>query len=193
MKKQAAMIAICAALLICVAAAGCTSSTSPSPNAAATANSSSHAATANSSSHAATASATAKASPSATGSPSAKASPSATPTSGATQLIDIQSSPTGDLHAGEQVTTTGRLVDANGNGIPNQQVTFMAQAPIVGTTTQGSATTDSTGAFQHVNTVSAGGLPLSGTITVTGWIEYAGNGVYQPTSSPHVPETVHLS
>ncbi len=45
MKKQAAMIAICAALLVCVAAAGCTSSTS-SPNAPATQNSSSHAATA---------------------------------------------------------------------------------------------------------------------------------------------------
>ena len=45
MKKQPAMIAICAALLVCVAAAGCTSSTS-SPNASATANSSSQAATA---------------------------------------------------------------------------------------------------------------------------------------------------
>ena len=43
MKKQAAIIAICAALLVCVAAAGCTSSTS-SPNASATANSSSQAA-----------------------------------------------------------------------------------------------------------------------------------------------------
>ena len=46
MKKQAAMIAICAALLMCVAAAGCTSTTSSSPNASATANSSSQAATA---------------------------------------------------------------------------------------------------------------------------------------------------
>jgi protein-disulfide isomerase len=40
MKKQAAMIAICAALLMCVAAAGCTSSTSSSSNASATASSS---------------------------------------------------------------------------------------------------------------------------------------------------------
>jgi len=46
MKKQAAMIAICAALLICVAAAGCTSSTSSSPNASAAANSSSQTTTA---------------------------------------------------------------------------------------------------------------------------------------------------
>ena len=40
------MIAICAALLICVAAAGCTSSTSSSPNASAAANSSSQTTTA---------------------------------------------------------------------------------------------------------------------------------------------------
>jgi thiol-disulfide isomerase/thioredoxin len=46
MKKQLAMVAICAALLMCVAAAGCTSSTSSSPNASAAANSSSQAATA---------------------------------------------------------------------------------------------------------------------------------------------------
>ncbi|MGZ4952309.1 MAG: hypothetical protein ACXVJJ_03190, partial [Halobacteriota archaeon] len=112
----------------------------------------------------------------------------------ATKLIDIQASKTGDLYLGDQVTTTGRLVDANGNGIPNQQVTFKASVPIMGTITQGSATTDSTGAFQHVNTVSANGAPtfLTSTITVTGWIEYAGNGVYQPTSSPPVPVTVHL-
>jgi thiol-disulfide isomerase/thioredoxin len=45
MKKQAAMIAICAALLVCVAAAGCTSSTS-SPTASATPNSSSQTASA---------------------------------------------------------------------------------------------------------------------------------------------------
>jgi len=46
MKKQAAMVAICAALLMCVAAAGCTSSTSSSPNASAAANSSSQTTTA---------------------------------------------------------------------------------------------------------------------------------------------------
>jgi len=46
MKKQLAMIAICAALLMCVAAAGCTSSTSSSPNASAAANSSTQVTTA---------------------------------------------------------------------------------------------------------------------------------------------------
>jgi hypothetical protein len=109
-------------------------------------------------------------------------------------LIDIQSSKTGDLYVGDQVVTTGRLVDANGNGIPNQQVTSRAQVPIMGLVTQGSATTDSTGAFRLVNTVSTNGAPafLVSTITVTGWIEYAGNGAYQPTSTPPVPVTVHL-
>jgi hypothetical protein len=87
------------------------------------------------------------------------------------------------------------LVDANGNGIPNQQVTFKASVPVMGTISQGSATTDSTGAFQYTHTVSTNGVPsfLLSTITVTGWMEYAGNGVYLSTSSPHVPETVHFT
>ena len=80
MKKQAAMIAICAALLMSVAAAGCTSSTSPSPSAATTANASSHAATANSSSHAVTASATVSATPTATPTPTVSATPTVTTT-----------------------------------------------------------------------------------------------------------------
>jgi protein-disulfide isomerase len=75
MKKQAAMIAICAALLLCVAAAGCTSSTSSSPNASAAANSSSQ---------------PAAGSPTATAMPTATATPPATPTAspsgGATSL-----------------------------------------------------------------------------------------------------------
>ena len=45
MKKQAAMIAICAALLICVATAGCTASSSSSPTASGTTHASSKAAT----------------------------------------------------------------------------------------------------------------------------------------------------
>ena len=73
MKKQAAMIAICAALLMCVAAAGCTSSTSSSPNASATANSSSQAATAPATASAATPTASA-------------ATPTATPTGSASGL-----------------------------------------------------------------------------------------------------------
>ena len=67
MKKQAAIIAICAVLLMCVAAAGCTSSTSPSPSASAAANSS----------KAATASATAT--PTAAATPTATPAPTATP------------------------------------------------------------------------------------------------------------------
>ena len=69
MKKQLAMVAICAALLMCVAAAGCTSSTSSSPNASAAANSSSQAATA-----------------AATATPTPTATPTASPSGGATSL-----------------------------------------------------------------------------------------------------------
>jgi hypothetical protein len=148
MKKQAAMIAICTALLTCIAAVAAT--------------------------------------------------PTVAADRVATQLIDVQSSKTGDLYLGDQVVTTGRLVDADGNGIPNQQVTFRAVAsvPVLGSydVSQGSATTDSSGAFSKESTVSANGaLPLVSTITVTGWIEYAGNDVYLPSSSPHVTVTVHLS
>ena len=117
----------------------------------------------------------------------------------ATQLIDVQSSKTGDLYLGDQIITTGRLVDANGNGIPNQQVNFKGtvSVPIMGSmdVSSGSATTDSSGAFSHESTVSANGmsLPLVSTVTVTGWVEYAGNDVYLPSNSPHVTQTVHLS
>jgi len=117
----------------------------------------------------------------------------------ATKLIDIQASKTGDLYLGDQVVTTGRLVDANGNGIPNQTITFraIAQVPLVGSrdVSPGSATTDSTGAFRKVNPpVSANGAPFFiTTITVEGWMEYAGNDVYLPTSTNHHQVTVHLT
>ena len=116
----------------------------------------------------------------------------------ATKLTDIQASKTGDLYLGDQVVTTGRLVDADGNGIPNQTITFraIAQVPLFGSrdVSQGSVTTDSTGAFRKVNPVSASGAPFFiSTVTVEGWIEYAGNDVYQPTSSNHHLVTVHLT
>ena len=87
MKKQAAMIAICAALLLCVAAAGCTSTTSSSPNASAAANSSSQTTTA-----AATATPTPTATATPTASPTATATPTAAPTaspSGGTAVATV--------------------------------------------------------------------------------------------------------
>jgi hypothetical protein len=114
-------------------------------------------------------------------------------------LTDIQVSKTGDLYLGDQVVTTGRLVDADGNGIPNQQVTFraIAQVPLFGSrdVSPGSVTTDSTGAFRKVNPVSANGAPtfFVSTVTVEGWMEYAGNDVYLPTSTTHHQVTVHLT
>ncbi len=78
MKKQAAMIAICAALLLCVAAAGCTSSSSSSPTPSATANSSPQAATAS-----------ATVTPTATVTPAATATPSPSASSGGTAGLTV--------------------------------------------------------------------------------------------------------
>ena len=115
----------------------------------------------------------------------------------ATKFVDMQASKTGDLYLGDQVVTTGRLVDANGNGIPNQTVTFRATAHVFGLTrdvSPGSVTTDSTGAFKKVDTVSASGAPsFIQTVTSEGWIEYAGNAIYLPTSTNHHQVTVHLT
>ena len=66
----------------------------------------------------------------------------------ATNLTDIQSSKTDNLYPGDVVVTTGRLVDADGNGIHNQIITFrsMAHVPLFGArdVSPGSVTTDST-------------------------------------------------
>ncbi len=115
-----------------------------------------------------------------------------------TTLTDIQVSKTDDLYLGDQVVMTGRLVDANGNGIPNQTLDFRAIAHVLGFTqdvSTGSATTDSTGAFRKVNDpVSADGAPsFIKTVDIEGWIEYAGNDLYKPTSTPHRDVTVHLT
>jgi PKD repeat protein len=114
----------------------------------------------------------------------------------ATKLTDIQASKTDNLYLGDQVVTTGRLVDADGNGIPNQTITFraIAHVPLLGSrdVSQGSVTTDSTGAFRKVNDPVSGSSFIN-TLTVEGWIEYAGNDVYQPTSTSHHQVTVHLT
>ncbi len=115
-----------------------------------------------------------------------------------TTITDIHASKTDDLYLGDQVVMTGRLVDANGNGIPNQTVEFKAIAHVLGFTqdaSAGSATTDSTGTFRKVNDpVSADGAPsFIKTVDVEGWIEYAGNDLYKPTSTPHRDVTVHLT
>jgi len=114
-----------------------------------------------------------------------------------TTLTITSSSPT-DVHLGDQVVTTGRLVDAKGNGIPNQIITFrsIAHLPLVGSrdVSPGSVTTDSTGAFTKVGTISANGAPsFISTVTVEGWIEYAGNDLYKPATTPLGSVTVHLT
>ena len=62
-----------------------------------------------------------------------------------TKLIITSSSPK-DLYLGDHVVTTGRLVDGEGNGIPNQTIVFKSVAHVLGLTHDNpveSATTDS--------------------------------------------------
>jgi hypothetical protein len=111
--------------------------------------------------------------------------------------IIVTSASKKDLWLGDQVTTTGRLVDAEGNGIPNQTINFKSVARVLGLTVDNrleSVTTDSTGAFTKETLISAQGAPsLINTVQVEGWIEYAGNDFYKPTSTSHVQVTVHLT
>jgi hypothetical protein len=113
-----------------------------------------------------------------------------------TTLTITSSSPT-DPYLGDQVVTTGRLVDAKGNGIPNQTIIFKDVARALVFTYDypvESVKTNSTGAFKKVGTVSAHDTPSSiKEVVVEGWIEYAGNDLYKPATTPHRYVTVHLT
>jgi K319L-like, PKD domain len=113
-----------------------------------------------------------------------------------TKIIVTSASTKKDLYLGDQVTTTGRLVDAEGNGIPNQTILLksVAHVPIFGDRiTEIPVTTDSTGAFTKVTTVSAPAQSLIQTVNAEAWIEYAGNDFYKPTSTSHSSVTIHLT
>ena len=115
-----------------------------------------------------------------------------------TKIIGTSSSATTDLYVGDQVVTSGRLVDAEGNGVPNQTLVFksIANVPLIGTVNNPDeyVTTDSTGAFTKVTSILAHNAPFFiKTVDVEGWIEYAGNDFYKPTSTSHTHVTIHLS
>ena len=113
-----------------------------------------------------------------------------------TTLTITSSSPT-DLYLGDQVVTTGRLVDAKGNGIPNQTIIFKDVARALVFTYDypvESVKTNSTGAFKKVGTVSAHGTSSSiKEVVVEGWAVYAGNDLYKPATTPLGSVTVHLT
>ena len=115
-----------------------------------------------------------------------------------TKLIVDNPSSKADYYLGEQMTTKGRLVDADGNGIPNQTIRFKSVSTVLGFTYDypiEPVTTDSTGAFTKVfDPISAQGAPsFVKTVDTEAWVYYDGNDLYNPTSTPHGHVTVHLS
>jgi hypothetical protein len=112
-------------------------------------------------------------------------------------IIDNPPSKT-DYYLGDQITMKGRLVDADGNGIPNQTIRFKSVSRVLGFTYDypiGPVTTDSTGNFTKVfDPVSSQGAPsFITTVDTESWVYYDGNALYQPTSTPHGHVTVHLT
>jgi PKD repeat protein len=87
-----------------------------------------------------------------TDSSGAKSTPDATnvtvtPTQPSNTTLTAQASKT-DLYLGDQASISGRLVDADGNGIPNQTISFKTQARVLVFTTDypvKDTKTDSTG------------------------------------------------
>lgn len=115
-----------------------------------------------------------------------------------TKLIVDNPSSKADYYLGEQMTTKGRLVDADGNGIPNQTIRFKSVSTVLGFTYDypiEPVTTDSTGAFTKVfDPISAQCAPsFVKTVDTEAWVYYDGNDLYNPTSTPHGHVTVHLS
>lgn len=102
-----------------------------------------------------------------------------------------------DVHAGDSMTVTGQLVDANGQGIPDQVIHVKAQVTAMGTTVdrpQNDQTTDAAGNFGGTATVPSSGVPSTVTqATVQLWAVYDGNAQYASSQSPPATFTVYFS
>ncbi len=115
-----------------------------------------------------------------------------------TTLIISNTESKTDVYVGDEVKVTGRLVDADGNGIPNQTIHFKNVARVLGFTYEepiNDATTDSTGAFtMPYESVTRRDAPsFIKTVEVEAWAVYDGSNLYKPSSTPHKQLTVHLS
>ena len=115
-----------------------------------------------------------------------------------TKLIVDNPSSKADYYLGEQMTTKGRLVDADGNGIANQTIRFKSVSRVLGFTYDypiEPVLTDSTGAFTKVfDPISAQGAPsFVKSVDTEAWLYYDGNDLYKPTESAHTHVTVHLT
>lgn len=98
-----------------------------------------------------------------------------------------------DVYAGDSVTGSGQLVDANGNGIPNQVIHLQCQviAPIYTFLGQSDAKTDASGNFVETMTVPSSGVPVTqATVTITA--AYSGNAEYAASQSAPVTVTAYF-
>lgn len=120
------------------------------------------------------------------------------PAAQSNMTLTVTSSSKTDLYLGDQLVISGRLVDAECNGIPNQTISFKAVAhvPLLGTVDWpiNGTTTDSSGAFTTVSDPVTGHNAPSfiRDVDVEVWAVYAGNNLYKPAETPHEHLTVHL-
>jgi hypothetical protein len=99
-----------------------------------------------------------------------------------------------DVYAGDSVTGSGKLVDANGKGIPNQVIHIQYQVTASSQTFKGQsdAKTDASGNFGETMTVPSLGVSRTqATVTLTA--VYSGNAQYAASQSAPVTITAHFS
>ena len=101
-----------------------------------------------------------------------------------------------DFNIGDTIVISGRLVDAGGNGLPNQVISFKLEAYVLGSTYDvpiNSTTTGSTGAFTQSVPAEGQSAPFFITsVNLEGWAVYAGNDAYKPSTTAHVNMILHL-
>jgi K319L-like, PKD domain len=101
-----------------------------------------------------------------------------------------------EFNIGDTVVISGRLVDADGNGIPNQTISFKLVAYVLGGAYEqpvNSTTTDSTGAYTQSVPAERQDAPFFITeVNLEGWAVYAGNEEYKPSTTEHANFVAHL-
>jgi len=103
-----------------------------------------------------------------------------------------------DLYVGDTETISGKLVDADGQGIPNQTISFQLEAHVLGVTSDvpiNSTTTNATGAYTETTApVTSSGVPFFITqVNLEGWATYAGNDFYKPATTEHAQVVIHFA
>jgi hypothetical protein len=94
------------------------------------------------------------------------------------------------VYPGDSVTGSGRLVDANGKGIPNQVIHFNYQSAAF--SGQRDTQTDASGNYGQTMTVPSSGIPSS-QLTLKITAVYDGNAQYAASQSSPVTITLRSS